>query len=377
MNKILNILSELIAFQSVTPKGKNALQFIANFLKDLGFRCEIKDFGPTGEVSNLYAVFGEKKPNICFAGHVDVVPPLNEKLWKFNPYTMTIDNNYVYGRGVVDMKGGVACALSAVEHIIKSTKQINGSISFLLTTDEEGPGTYGTVKMLEYIKDRYPPIDLCILGEPTSQKEIGDTIKIGRRGSINFDLTVNGKQGHVAYPNEAQNPAPAFISILYELNQLVLDQGTDFFQPSNLEITSIESGSKVSNIIPQAASSKFNIRFNHLHTAEELNSMINKLIAKHSDNYSLSYSCSSLPFMQEISDELQKCLKVVQSTLNIESKFDTNGGTSDSRFIQKYTKVIELGLKHDQAHKINEHCHVSDLQKLYDVYIMLLKGCVF
>ncbi|MCP5369169.1 MAG: succinyl-diaminopimelate desuccinylase [Rickettsiaceae bacterium] len=370
-HEILQLLSRLISFQSETPKGRDVLEFIEKYLNNLGFECIIKDFGPNLEVSNLYATYGNHSPNICFAGHVDVVPPGEKNLWQFDPYLMTIQNNKVYGRGIVDMKGAIACALSAAKHF--TTREFNGSISFLLTTDEEGDGKYGLQEMLQYISNDYPPIDFCILGEPTSENKVGDMIKIGRRGSINFDVLIRGKQGHVAYPNLVINPTRELASILKNLYELKLDAGNKYFAASNLEITSVNTSSDISNVVPESCQIKFNIRFNNLHTPDSLVILIKQIVQDHCKaSTSLSYTCSSLPFIQEISQEMQECKKLIQDICNVESEFSTTGGTSDARFIHQYCPVIELGLKSDMAHKIDENCKISDLQKLYDVYIVLL-----
>ena len=367
--QILTILDRLISFKSVTPQGLDALEFIADYLKPLGFKCLIKTFGPKDEVANLYAVRGNQAPNICFAGHVDVVPPLNEDLWQSDPFKMTIkDDNIVVGRGVVDMKGAIACALAAVEKFIREYEDHNGSISFLLTTDEEGDGTYGLQKMLEYIKDTQPKIDFCILGEPTTRRNIGDTIKIGRRGSINFDLKIKGKQGHVAYPDKAINPMPIKTKILYDLVTNKLDDGTEFFQSSNLEITSMEGVNLVTNIIPESVKVKFNIRFNDHHTPQTLIDRVTGVIEQYSSAYELHNTCSSLPFIQAYSKQMQCFADLVQQETNIKPDIETNGGTSDARFIHRYAQVVEFGLNCNPAHQINEYSTIYDLQILANVY---------
>lgn len=367
---ILPLLSKLISFESETPKGRDALEFIASYLTSIGFECVIKDFGPNLEVANLYAVYGRQSPSICFAGHVDVVPPGPSSQWQFDPYLMTIQDDKIYGRGVVDMKGSIACALVAVKNLI--SQKINGSISFLLTTDEEGAGVYGLQEMLKYVKENYPPIDFCILGEPSAEHEIGDMIKIGRRGSVNFDLVIKGKQGHVAYPDLAINPTRQLAAILQNLYAFKLDEGNEYFAASHLEVISINTSSNVSNVIPENISIKFNIRFNNLHSLEHLVSRIQEQVQNTCNDFTVSYTCSSLPFLQDISTKMIECKKLIEDTCNIHSKFSTTGGTSDARFIHKYCPVIELGLKSSMAHKIDEYCEIYDLQKLYDVYIVVL-----
>lgn len=366
--EILSILQKLISYKSVTPKGADAIKYVSNILNELGFKCEIKCFGKgKEETTNLYAIYGDKEPNICFAGHLDVVPPMHEELWNSDPYKMKIEDNIVYGRGAVDMKGSVACSIAAVIEYLKHHNP-NGSISFLLTTDEEGDAKYGTKVMLEYIKNQKPSIDFCILGEPTTMQEIGDTIKIGRRGSVNFDLTVNGKQGHVAYPEKAVNPLPIIVNILKEINDEIFDNGNKFFQSTNLELTSIDTGNKVANIIPETVNAKFNIRFNDMQNANDLSVRITKIVSKYSDNYDIKHRSSSSPFIQKYSRKMQDFVKIVENECKIKPKIETGGGTSDARFIHLYTEVIEFGLNCNLAHKINEHTKISDLQTLYNVY---------
>jgi len=366
--EILPILKKLISYKSVTPKGADAIDYIEQILTKLGFKCEIKCFGEGAEeTTNLYAIYGNQAPNICFAGHVDVVPAMHEELWNSNPYEMTIIDDNVYGRGAVDMKGAIACALASVTEFLKHNKP-SGAISFLLTTDEEGDATYGTKMMLEHIKAQSPSIDLCILGEPTTMQTIGDTIKIGRRGSVNFDLTINGKQGHVAYPDKATNPLPILIDILKEIKDTKFDEGSEFFQSTNLELTSIDVGNKTSNIIPESVNARFNIRFNDLQTAKDLNIHITKIVSKYSDNYDIKHTSSSSPFIQAYSDHMRKFSAIVEHECGIKPTIETGGGTSDARFIHSHAEVVEFGLNCNLAHKINEHTKISDLQTLYNVY---------
>ncbi|MDP4709406.1 MAG: succinyl-diaminopimelate desuccinylase [Rickettsiaceae bacterium] len=369
---ILPILEKLISFKSITPKGEDAIKYIAKILSDLNFKCEIKSFGPEeSKVTNLYAILGNSSPNICFAGHVDVVPPGDTDLWNSEPFKMMIQDDFIYGRGTVDMKGTIACYLSAVIEFLKSNKP-KGSISFLITSDEEGDAKHGTVKMLEHIKDYQPKIDFCILGEPTSKHKIGDTIKIGRRGSMNFTLKITGKQGHVAYPEKAINPIPIITAMLKDLSDKVFDNGTEYFQPSNLEITSIDTGNTVTNVIPESVTAKFNIRFNDTYNASDLSSEVINIIAQHSEAYDLKYSSSSSPFIQKYSARMQEFAQITQEVCQIVPNIETGGGTSDARFIHTYSEIVELGLNCDLAHKINEHTKISDLQALYNVYYSCL-----
>lgn len=366
--EILLILQKLISYQSVTPKGADAIKYVEQILTKLDFKCEVKCFGKgEEEVTNLYAIYGDQKPNICFAGHLDVVPAMHEDLWLSNPYEMHLLDDNVYGRGTVDMKGAIACFLASTTEFLKQNKP-NGSISFLLTTDEEGDAKYGTKMMLEHIKNYKPSIDFCILGEPTTMQNIGDTIKIGRRGSVNFDLTINGKQGHVAYPEKAINPMPIIVDILKEIKDKIFDNGNEFFQNSNLELTSIDTENYISNIIPESVTAKFNIRFNDLQTAENLNIQITEIVSKYSDNYDIKHTSSSSPFIQKYSNNMKEFSAIVEKECGIKPNIETGGGTSDARFIHSYTEVIEFGLNCNLAHKINEHTKISDLQTLYNVY---------
>ncbi len=369
---ILTILEKLISFKSITPKESGSIEYITNFLSQIGFKCDIQKFGSKEkEVTNLYAILGDSSPNICFAGHVDVVPPGDRSLWNSDPFTMTIKDDYIYGRGAVDMKGAIACYLSSVAEFLKKHKP-KGSISFLITSDEEGEAINGTKAMLEYLNknpQKYSPkIDLCILGEPTSKNQIGDTIKIGRRGSTNFILKINGKQGHVAYPEKAINPIPTMISILKNLSEVKLDSGSQYFQPSNLEITSIDANNMISNVIPESISARFNIRFNSNYSAVDLNRKIEEIICQYSKNYDLECNNSSTAFIQEYSNKMQEFTKIVQDVCNIKSNIETSGGTSDARFIHLGSEVVELGLNCNLAHKIDEYTKISDLQALHNVY---------
>lgn len=368
----LEILKQLVSFRSITPKGEDAIIYISKILSEHGFDCDIKSFGDGYEkTTNLYAVLGNSNPNICFAGHLDVVPPGYLANWQYDPFVATEQDGYIYGRGVVDMKGAIAASIAATIEFLKLNRPF-GAISFLLTTDEEGSGKNGTKLMLDYIKDKYKPIDFCIVGEPTCESKLGDVIKIGRRGSINFVLRVRGKQGHVAYPERALNPVPVMIKILSHLSELQLDKGAEYFDKSNLEVTSIDVDNKISNIIPESITANFNIRFSDLHSEESLVALIKEVIGRYSDNYELDYSCSSNPFIQPYSEEIDGFANIVSKITGVNPSISTTGGTSDARFIYKYCQLVEFGLFSDQAHKINENCKISDLQMLCKVYYAYL-----
>ncbi|WP_419235062.1 succinyl-diaminopimelate desuccinylase [Rickettsia endosymbiont of Nabis limbatus] len=370
-------LKNLIGFESLTPQSNGAIEYIEDLLKKHSFKTEVKIFGEIEQVTNLYAVYGNNKPNICFVGHVDVVPAGDPNLWyNSNPFKAHEQDGKIYGRGVVDMKGAIACFLGASLDFIKNNTDFVGSISFLLTSDEEGKAKHGTKEMLQYIYNQGHEIDFAIVGEPTCEKEIGDTIKIGRRGSVNFKLSIIGLGGHVAYPQKANNPLPCLIRVLNELTNVKFDEGTEFFQSSNLEITNIDVDNNTTNVIPETATAHFNIRFNNLHSVETLAKQVEEIIKqycqKYKVDYKLEYNRSADSFIQNPNNKIKEFATIVEKTLDIKPKFSTSGGTSDARFVKNYCSLVEFGLLSDTAHKINEHTKISDLQKLYDVYYNFL-----
>lgn len=370
IEQVLETLGKLVSFKSVTPQSSGSIEYIAKLLSSVGFSCDIQVFGEKEEerTVNLYARYGTGSPNICFAGHIDVVPPMNENLWDYNPFELKVVGETVYGRGTVDMKGAIACAMVASLNYLRNYKEPNGSISFLLTSDEEGCAKYGTKPMLEYLEQKGEKIDFSILGEPTARAHFGDTIAIGRRGSVNFILTVTGKQGHVAYPHTATNPITSSVKVAMDLMNINFDDGSEFFEKTNLEITSFDVGNDVVNIIPEKSTLKFNVRFNDRHSAKTIFGIVLETIAKHDVIFDLQYESSAESFVQEYSEKMKKFANIVKNQCHIAPEIDTNGGTSDARFIHKYSEIVEFGLSFDQAHKINEHTKISDLQTLYNVY---------
>ncbi|WPY01200.1 Succinyl-diaminopimelate desuccinylase [Candidatus Trichorickettsia mobilis] len=377
LNDILKHLTELINCQSITPLSDGSIEYIEKLLTQHGFSVITKTFGEHDyQVTNLYAVYGASKPNICFAGHVDVVPAGDRDSWSHNPYKATKVEDKIYGRGVVDMKGALACSLAATIEFIKLKPKLNGSVSFLLTSDEEGAAKYGTSKMLPYLTSLNHKIDLAILGEPTCEHEVGDIMKIGRRGSVNFTLTIHGIQGHVAYPELAENPIHCLVKIMHNLSSLQLDYGSKQFMASNLEITSIDVGNNTTNIIPGTASAKFNIRFNDLHGAESIVTLIKRIVEQHTLKYELIPSVSANVFIQEPNHLISEFAKIIPQITGIIPKFSTSGGTSDARFIKNYCQVVEFGLLSETAHKIDEYTTISDLQRLYSVYYGALEKFV-
>jgi succinyl-diaminopimelate desuccinylase len=371
----LEIIKKLISFRSVTPDPAGSFEYIRDLLESSGFKIILKEFGQGSEkVSNLYARIGNKEPNICFAGHIDVVPPGDLSKWLFDPYSATEHDGYLYGRGAVDMKGAIGCMMAASINFIKENDNFDGSISFLLTSDEEGPATNGTKLMMEYIYSLGEKIDLAIMGEPTLDQELGDTIHIGRRGSVSFELLINGKQGHVAYQNEAINPNKIMVKILNQLIETKLDEGNEWFEPSNLEITSIDVGNQTENMIPNSCSAKFNIRYNNIHSFNELLETIENIVKNFSDNYELKYRHNAEHFICNPEELANKFAQSSFYITNIKPKFSTSGGTSDARFIKNYTKTIEFGLSPKTAHQINERVEISHLKKLYEIYYQSLKN---
>ncbi len=368
----LTILKKLISFKSITPNSNGSIEYIATILSKIGFKCDIQIIGTKYKVTNLYAIYGNESPNICFAGHVDVVPIVNKNLWLSNPFKMTIINNNVYGRGTVDMKGAISVSIAVAYNFIKNTPNFKGAISFLLTSDEEGEAKYGIKKMIKHIKNQVPKINLCILGEPTSKNFIGDVIKIGRRGSINFILKVIGIEGHVAYPDQTNNPIIIMNKIIYDLSNINLDKGSKFFQPSILQITSIDTNNYASNIIPKLITSRFNVRYNTNYNIKTMVKFIQNIINKHTQNYTLNYNCTARPFIQKYSNIIEQFIKIIKENCQGKTILSTEGGTSDARFIYPYTNVVELGLKSSFAHKINEHSTINDLHNLYNLYYAAL-----
>ena len=368
----IEYLKKLIGFKSVTPESAGAIEYVAELLKNYGFDVEIKEFGDSYKVKNLYAKFGSGAPNICFGGHVDVVPTGDLKLWTTDPFLAFQREDRIYGRGAVDMKGAIACMLAAAIKFIKERKDFAGQISFLLTSDEEGEAKFGTRAMLEYLSAKNVNIDLMIIGEPTCELEVGDTIKIGRRGSINFTLDVYGTQGHAAYPRKADNPLNYMISILQELNSLELDAGSEYFQSSKLVVTSVDTGNSATNVIPASTCAKFNVRFNDSQTPENIVELVEQKIEQHTKNYRLTTHCSAEVFIQKPVGLLEDFANIVREVTKSKGEFSTSGGTSDARFAVKYCKVVEFGLLSSSAHKIDEYTEINDLQRLYNVYYYCL-----
>jgi succinyl-diaminopimelate desuccinylase len=371
----LSIAQDLLRCPSVTPADAGALGVLEQLLTSAGFTVQRVTFSEEGsaDIENLYARIGTSAPHICFAGHTDVVPPGDEAAWTHGAFSGDVKNGVLYGRGAVDMKGGIAASVAAVlDYLAANDGQPKGSISFLITGDEEGIAVNGTVKLLQWTAERGEKFDHCIVGEPSNVEEMGDTIKIGRRGSQSGTLVVDGVQGHVAYPHRASNPVPDIAALIVALSRDPLDQGNAQFQPSNLEFTSVDVGNTASNVIPAQARAKFNIRFNDHHTQETLRDLIDARVAAAAGNrikahviWEPSNSDSFVTKPGAFTDLVAAAIKDVTGRT---PDLNTGGGTSDARFIKNYCPVIEFGLVGQTMHQIDEHTKVSDLEKLTQIY---------
>jgi succinyl-diaminopimelate desuccinylase len=374
----LQLSKELIRFPSVTPVDAGAINYLSKKLKQLGFNCKILEFkdkkNPT--IKNLYARLGNRQPNLCYAGHTDVVPPGNIKDWTVNPFKPVVKNNYLIGRGANDMKSSIACFLSAVSMFLKNSKKINGSISFLITGDEEAQAINGTKKVVDYLIKKKEKIDFCIVGEPTNPKKLGEMIKIGRRGSLSCNLEIRGNQGHVAYPHLSRNPISSLITICKKLKEKPLDRGNKHFQASNLEFTGIYVDNKTHNVIPARVKTQFNIRYNNFHTAVSLKKMINSTIKsickKNKVKFKIEFLTSGDSFLTKPGTTIQMAKKIIKKITKINTVFSTTGGTSDARFIKKNAPCLEFGLVNKTMHKVDECVSLYDLKKLTKIYNKIL-----
>ena len=376
----LQLAKELIRYPSITPIDAGVMKFLSKKLKYMGFKCKILEFKnkDTKSVKNLYARFGKSKPNFCYAGHLDVVPPGNINLWTINPFKPKIKNGYLIGRGANDMKSSIASFVSAVSKFLAKNKKINGSISFLITGDEEGVAVNGTKRVVDYLKKRKEKINFCLVGEPTNPNKLGEMIKIGRRGSITGHLNIIGTQGHVAYPNRANNPSNCLIQILKKLKEINFDKGTKVFQATNLEITRINIDNKADNVIPGFATASFNIRFNNKHSSNSLKNKLNKVFRKFTKKnrckFKVNYISTGDPFLTKPNQTTFEIKKIIKKITKINPKLSTSGGTSDARFIRKISPCLEFGLVGKNMHKIDESVSVKDLKNLTKIYYRILEN---
>ena len=370
--------ADLIRCPSVTPADAGALDVLERALTDLGFACTRLPFEEDGtdRVDNLYARLGNEGPHICFAGHTDVVPVGAEADWQVDPFAGEIREQCLWGRGAADMKGAIAAFVAAIAAHVDAHGRPQGSISLLITGDEEGPSINGTRKMLGWLKEKGEIIDDCVVGEPTNPDALGDMIKIGRRGSVNGIVTVSGTQGHVAYPHLADNPVPQLAAMMTALSQAVLDEGTEHFQPSNLEVTSFDVGNATTNVIPAEATARFNIRYNDTWTAETVSAWIKEQLdaAQGSAGYNLQLSHTGDCFLTEPNDFVETLSAAVEEVTGRAPVLSTSGGTSDARFIKDVTRVVEFGLVGKTMHKVDERVPVDDIRQLATIYEKLLGG---
>ena len=369
--------ADLIRCPSITPSEGGALDLLQHTLEGLGFKCYRLPFSDvdTPDVDNLYARYGKATPNFCFAGHTDVVPTGPVEEWSANPFHAEVKDDVIIGRGAADMKGAIAAFVSAAQRFIDAGA-FDGSISFLITGDEEGPAINGTRKMLDWLDEMQEKLDICVVGEPTNPMELGEMAKIGRRGSMNMILNVRGTQGHVAYPHLANNAAHRLLAMLDALISEPLDDGNAHFQASSLQITSIDIGNPTENVIPGEAEARFNIRFNDIHTSESLATWVrNKLDgAANGTDYDLKVRVSGESFVfppGELSNLISDaCEKVVGRR----PELSTTGGTSDARFIKNHCPVAEFGLISQTMHKVDERTRIDDIQNLSEIYLAMLEA---
>ena len=381
--KILNELQlakELIKFPSITPVDAGIMKFLEKRLKKLGFKTKILEFKEKGfhPVKNLYARLGTKEPNLCYAGHLDVVPPGNEKDWTINPFKPSIKKGHLIGRGANDMKSSVASFVTAVSIFLNSKNKFNGSISLLITGDEEGDAINGTRKVVEYLKKKREKINFCLVGEPTNPNKLGEMIKIGRRGSLTGKLTVYGLQGHVAYPHRANNPSTIIVKILKKLKDIKFDSGTKDFQPTNLEVTKININNTADNIIPATAEATFNVRFNNKHSSKTIKKRLNKIFIninkKNKSKFKIDYRVSGEAFLTRPNKTTYMIRNIIKKITKIKPKLSTTGGTSDLRFIRKISPGLEFGLVGKTMHKVDEAVSLKDLKNLTKIYLNILQN---
>ena len=401
-DKLISLVKTLISKKSITPFDDGVMNVLINFLSGLGFKSNLQNFSSQkndGNIENVLNLYSYKNfvnkdendaallKNLCFAGHVDVVHPGKEYKWMYPAFEPTIENGILYGRGVSDMKAAIACFCIAVNELIEEKINITGTISFLITGDEEGSGENGTKKMLQYLQQNNIVIDDCIIGEPTNPEKMGTMIKIGRRGSVTFNLTIEGIQGHIAYPENFLNPIDAIAGVILKLKSYQFDNGNEFFNPTNLEFFKIEADNIASNVVPNSSSIGFNIRFNNLHSSNSIIKIVESIISKEINDlnndlqsdfkykYQLKTSTSGESFITQSDIHLVKSIQdAVRTICNSNPVLSTSGGTSDARFIKDYTHTVEFGMISKTAHQIDENEKVQDIITLKNIYKQFIKN---
>ena len=376
----LQLAKELIRFPTITPVDAGVMKFLEKKLKKLGFKTKILEFKEKGfkPVKNLYARLGNKSPNFCYAGHLDVVPSGNIKKWTINPFKPSIKKGHLIGRGANDMKSSIAAFVSAVSIFLNKNHKFNGSISLLITGDEEGDAVNGTRKVVDYLKKRKEKINFCLVGEPTNPIKLGEMIKIGRRGSITGKLKIIGEMTHVAYPHRGNNPSTTLVKILKEIKDLKFDKGNKHFQPTNLEVTKIDINNTADNVIPGSAEASFNIRFNNKHSSSSLkrrlNKVFKKICKKNKSKFRIDYRVSGEAFLTKPNKTTFMIQNIIKKITKIKPKLSTTGGTSDLRFIKSISPGLEFGLVGKTMHKVDEAVSLKDLKNLTKIYRNILQS---
>jgi succinyl-diaminopimelate desuccinylase len=368
--ELYKLTKKLISFKSISPNQAGCIDYLEKILQDIGFTVTRLDRGST---SNFIATIGTGGPIFAYAGHIDVVPTGDLTQWKFDPFVLTEFQGELYGRGISDMKGSVAAFVMAVTKFLTTTNSFNGQIALIITSDEESSAIDGTPVIVEYLKEKNILIDYCLLGEPTSVELLGDTIKVGRRGSLTGYVEVQGKQGHIAYPELCINPIHTFTPALNELITTVWDNGTDVFPPTSLQIANINSGLGVTNVIANTLTCNFNFRYNNLHNAQELEQEVAAILNRHKVNYTIKWANSAQPFYTIAGNLLQIIENSIKQELNLMPSKKTDGGTSDGRFLVEVCKeLVEFGLSNKYIHQINERIKTNDLHNLAKTYYLIL-----
>lgn len=370
-NRLIQVLADLVAFESVTPNSAGSLEYIEGFVTKLGAECVYVNRNQT---SNLIVTIGNGDKILAFAGHVDVVPPGDIAKWiNANPYQLHIDGDLIIGRGVADMKGAIAAFLLALEQFVANTDLSQYKIMLLLTSDEEGSAHDGTILMVDYLKQNQIQLNYCVVGEPSCVDVIGDTIKVGRRGSLTGNLVINGKQGHIAYPHLCDNPIHSFAPAMSELSSKIWDTGNEFFPASSLQFANINSGLGVTNVIPGQLSTNFNFRYNTNHSVDSLKQEVVAVLDRYKLNYDLNWQHSANPFLTKVGSLIELSRQSIREVCGVNVACKTDGGTSDGRFlIEVSDEIIELGLRNASIHQLNEATSISDLTKLASIYSILL-----
>jgi len=371
MRSTIELISDLIACESVTPDDGGSLLYLSGLLEDMGFCCELLTFGDT---TNLHARFGDASPHLCFAGHVDVVPPGDLRMWNLDPFTSHVNDGLLVGRGTADMKGAIAVFIAAIRQYLTSNAKLNGSCSILLTSDEEGPGTNGIKKMVPWLKKNQQIPDVILIGEPTGSY-MGEIVQIGRRGSVTAELTFIGEQGHIAYPELADNPIPRMLDCMRIFMKTPIDSGelTRDSLPSHLEVTSIDANNPVSNIIPASVTVRFGIRFNNMHDCSTIENWITDICRHHAGRHEVVINKNGEGFITNNEPWISAVENAIQEITGIAPCRATGGGTTDGRFLNVLAPVAELGFPEGTMHKVNESIFLKDIDALQAIYVRILE----